>query len=77
MFCLIPLYTIAYPWTRFLLAQLHVDSLLGKTTKKAIRSILEKLPKGSTALNKAYDEAIEGIEGQSLEKSALAKSIIS
>jgi len=68
---------VAYLWIRFLLARLHVDSLRGKTTKKAIKSTLEKLPKGSTALNKAYDEAIERIESQLPEESELAKNVLS
>ena len=76
MFCPI-LNTVAYLWIRFLLALLHVDSLQGKGTKKQIRSTLENLPTGSTALSKAYDEAIERIEGQLPEESALAKSVLS
>jgi predicted ATP-grasp superfamily ATP-dependent carboligase len=45
-------------------------------TKKAIKSTLKSLPKGSTALNKAYDEAIERIEGQLPDESKLAKSVL-
>ncbi|OBT38813.1 hypothetical protein VE00_10966 [Pseudogymnoascus sp. WSF 3629] len=61
----------------FLLARLHVDSLRGKTTKKAIKSTLKKLARGSTGLNIAYNEAIERIKGQLPEESALAKSVLS
>ncbi|KFY41758.1 hypothetical protein V494_02806 [Pseudogymnoascus sp. VKM F-4513 (FW-928)] len=61
----------------FLLARLHVESLRGKMTKKAIRSTLRNLPRGSTALNKAYDEAIERIESQLPEQSELAKTVLS
>ncbi|OBT50512.1 hypothetical protein VE04_09283 [Pseudogymnoascus sp. 24MN13] len=61
----------------FLLARLHVDSLRGKTTKKAVRATLKKLPRGSTALNEAYDEAIERIESQLPEESELAKTVLS
>ncbi|OBT85043.1 hypothetical protein VE02_07148 [Pseudogymnoascus sp. 03VT05] len=61
----------------FLLARLHVDSLRGKMTKKAVRTTLKKLPRGSTALNEAYDEAIERIESQLPEESELAKTVIS
>ncbi|KFY32072.1 hypothetical protein V493_00539 [Pseudogymnoascus sp. VKM F-4281 (FW-2241)] len=61
----------------FLLARLHIDSLRGKTTKKAVRSTLKKLPRGSAALEKAYDEAIERIESQLPEESELAKSVLS
>ncbi|OBT56261.1 hypothetical protein VE04_05107, partial [Pseudogymnoascus sp. 24MN13] len=61
----------------FLLARLHVDSLLGKGTKKEIRSTLKNLPKGSTALSKSYDEAIKRIEGQLPDESARAKRVLS
>ncbi|KFY17788.1 hypothetical protein V492_00386 [Pseudogymnoascus sp. VKM F-4246] len=61
----------------FLLARLHVDSLRGKGTKKEIRSTLKNLPKGLTALSKAYDEAIERIEGQLPEESTRAKRVLS
>ncbi|KFY05234.1 hypothetical protein O988_00146, partial [Pseudogymnoascus sp. VKM F-3808] len=61
----------------FLLARLHIDSLRGKGTKKEIRFTLKNLPKGSTALSKAYDEAIERIENQLPEESARAKRVLS
>jgi hypothetical protein len=35
--------------TRFLLAQLHLDSLIGKRSPKAIKAALGKLPKGLEA----------------------------
>jgi hypothetical protein len=47
-----------------------VDSLLDKDTKKKVRSALDNLSGGSQALNKAYDEAIERIEGQLPGKTA-------
>ncbi|KFZ25020.1 hypothetical protein V502_00512 [Pseudogymnoascus sp. VKM F-4520 (FW-2644)] len=61
----------------FLLARLHVESLRGNMTKKAIRSTLKNLPKGSTALNEAYNEAIKRIESQLPEESKLAKDVLS
>jgi len=64
-------------WIRFLLARFHVDSLRGKMSKKAIKSTLKKFPKGSAALEEAYDEAIERIEGQLPEECELAKSVLS
>jgi hypothetical protein len=67
----------AHDYARFLLARLHVDSLLDKNTKKKIQSTLEKLSKDSEPLNKAYDEAIERIEGQLPGKRARAKSVLS
>ncbi|KAJ5641380.1 hypothetical protein N7490_005380 [Penicillium lividum] len=48
----------------FLLARLHLDSLIGMQSPKAIRAALRKLPKGSNAYDYAYDEAMERIRGQ-------------
>ncbi|KAF2174830.1 hypothetical protein K469DRAFT_756574 [Zopfia rhizophila CBS 207.26] len=47
----------------FLLAQLHLVSLTGKRSLKAIRTALEKLPAGSDAYDHAYEEAMERIKG--------------
>jgi hypothetical protein len=49
---------------RFLLAQLHLDSLIGKRSPKFIRIALEHVPRGSEAYENAYREAMERIEGQ-------------
>ena len=62
---------------RFLLARLHIDSLLDKRTKSKVQSTLEKLSKGPEALHKAYDDAITRIEGQLPDDRALAKSVLS
>ncbi|OGE49580.1 hypothetical protein PENARI_c020G07591 [Penicillium arizonense] len=48
----------------FLLARLHLDSLIGMKSPKAIEIALKKLPKGSNAYDNAYDEAMERIKGQ-------------
>lgn len=48
----------------FLLAQLHMDSLTDKTSPKAIRKALERLPMGSGALDLAYDQAMNRIADQ-------------
>ena len=58
---------------RFLLARLHVDSFLGKRNKHLVLSTLEKLSKGSTALEEAYNEAIERIDGQLADDRSLAR----
>ncbi|KAF3031163.1 hypothetical protein E8E12_000410 [Didymella heteroderae] len=50
----------------FLLARLHVDSLIDKITKAKVKSALSNLSKGSRALDDAYDEAIFRIDGQPL-----------
>jgi len=62
---------------RFLLAQLHIDSLRDKTTPKQIREALEKLPKGSEALVDAYKGAVERIEDQERGLLKLAKQVLS
>jgi hypothetical protein len=49
---------------RFLLAQLHIDSLKDKPTPKLIRLTLKNLPKGLEALSNAYEEVIERINCQ-------------
>ncbi|PSN59030.1 hypothetical protein BS50DRAFT_661069, partial [Corynespora cassiicola Philippines] len=58
----------------FLLARLHVDSLLDKDTKKKVRSALDHLSRGTDPLREAYDGAIERIEGQLPGRAARAKS---
>lgn len=62
--------------SRFLLARLHIDSLSGKTTAKEVKSTLATLSKGADALNDAYHEALERIEGQLAGHSQLAKKAL-
>ena len=69
--------TLAYKAVRFLLARLHIDSLLDKRTKQKVLSTLEKLSKGSAALDEAYSHAIERIDGQLAEDRSLARRTIS
>jgi ankyrin repeat protein len=59
-----------------LLAQLHLDSLKGKWTPKAIRIALAKLPTGSSAYDETYHAAMERVEGQADAKK-LAKQVLS
>ncbi|OBT47113.1 hypothetical protein VE00_03058 [Pseudogymnoascus sp. WSF 3629] len=61
----------------FLLAQLHLDSLKGKKSPKAIRATLNKLPTGSEAYDYAYKDAMERIEGQLPDEEELAKQVLS
>ena len=74
-------YSILHPikltLIRFLLASLHVVFFLDKKTKARVHSTLKELPKGSEALNEAYDEAIRRIESGLPEDSALAKVVLS
>jgi hypothetical protein len=62
---------------RFLLAQLHLDSLIDKTTPRAIRRALEQLPKGSDAINRVYEEAMQRIQSQEAGFQELAKRVLS
>ena len=62
---------------RFLLARLHVDSLLDKRNKQKVLSTLEKLSRGSAALDEAYNEAIKRIDGQLAEDRSLARRALS
>ncbi|MCJ1255063.1 hypothetical protein MMC24_002879 [Lignoscripta atroalba] len=61
----------------FLLAQLHLDSLIGTRSTKALQKALQKLPKGSKAYDQAYKDAIDRIEGQIANSRELAKQILS
>ncbi|KAI9772157.1 MAG: hypothetical protein M1839_002528, partial [Geoglossum umbratile] len=61
----------------FLLAWLHLGSLVGKRSPKAIRAALEKLPTGSGAYDHAYNDAMERINGQIEDSRELAKEVLS
>ncbi|KAI0905418.1 hypothetical protein F4823DRAFT_627840 [Ustulina deusta] len=56
----------------FLLAQLHLNSLQGKRSARAIRNTLSKLGKGSDAYDTAYDDAMNRITGQPADQKDLA-----
>src|SRR5436305_1436961 len=68
---------ITYKIARFLLARLHVDSLLDKRNKQKVLSTLDKLSKGSAALGESYSEAIKRIDGQLAEDRSLARCALS
>jgi ankyrin repeat protein len=57
---------------RFLLAQLHFDSLKGKRSPRALLIALESLARGSNAYNTAYHNAMERIQGQLTDQKDLA-----
>ncbi|KAI8935778.1 hypothetical protein NX059_007298 [Plenodomus lindquistii] len=61
----------------FLLARLHIESLLDKRTKAKVVLTLDNLTKGSTALEEAYKSVIVRIDGQLPEDSATAKRVLS
>ena len=60
-----------------MLAQLHLDSLVGKRSPKAVRAALAKLPIGSEAYDLAYKDAMDRIEGQVSGQEKLAKEVLS
>ncbi|KAJ2984763.1 hypothetical protein NUW58_g5891 [Xylaria curta] len=55
----------------FLLAKLHLDSLRGKRSPKAVRCALGKLAKGGDAYDTAYHDAMIRITGQLQEQAEL------
>ncbi|RYP11922.1 hypothetical protein DL767_011214 [Monosporascus sp. MG133] len=61
----------------FLLAKLHLNSLIGKRSPKAVRAALTKLPTGSEAYDHAYENAMERIESQVSDQEELAKQVLS
>ncbi|KAF1973486.1 ankyrin [Bimuria novae-zelandiae CBS 107.79] len=60
----------------FLLAYLHLKSLVGKRTKANIISTLDNLSKGPEALNDAYSEAIVRIDSQPEDDRISAKNVL-
>ncbi|KAJ3536445.1 hypothetical protein NM208_g6710 [Fusarium decemcellulare] len=61
----------------FLLAQLHLGSLIGKRSPASLKSALKKLPKGSDAYDHAYKHAMERIRGQAGDIEQLAIDVLS
>src|SRR5437763_14099109 len=59
---------------RFLLAQLHVNSLSREDNRRGIRRALQNLPK---ELNKTYDEAMRRIQNQEDQKAKRAEQVLS
>ncbi|KAE8165265.1 hypothetical protein BDV40DRAFT_297588 [Aspergillus tamarii] len=60
----------------FLLAQLHLDSLVGKMSPKALRNAMKRLPTGTDAVNSAYKNAMSRIKGQVADQVELAKNVL-
>ena len=61
---------------RFLLAQLHMNALIGQPTRGHIKEALRHLTKGIDGLDMTYQQAMERIEGQGLHVRELAKRIL-
>jgi hypothetical protein len=62
---------------RFLLPQLHLESLTGKRSPKAVQTALKNLATGSEAYDHAYEDAMERISGQVEDQEELAKQVLS
>jgi hypothetical protein len=62
--------------TRFLLAQLLMDSFRDKLTVRDVKSALRNLPQGSDAYDVAYHAAMERISTQGKGSSDMAKKIL-
>ena len=62
--------------SRFLLAQLHMDSLRDKTSIKSVKKALETLPEGAKGLDLAYDEALKRVDSQRDGFRLLAKRLL-
>ncbi|RDW63402.1 hypothetical protein BP6252_10947 [Coleophoma cylindrospora] len=60
----------------FLLAKLHLDSLVGKRSLTALRNTLTNLRSGSNAYNHAYKDAMIRIQGQLADQEELAKQVL-
>ena len=56
---------------------MHTDSLLDKRTAKDVKTTLARLTKGAAALDAAYREALQRIEGQLDNDRELAKRVLS
>lgn len=61
---------------RFLLAHLHLESLMYKRTPKALCTALEGLPRGSTAYDDTYERTMGRIENQFPDQAGLAKDVL-
>src|SRR3984957_8890630 len=59
---------------RFLLARLHMDSLVGKLNARQVRAALEVLPEG---MDGTYNEAMERVERQDDGRKQLARRVLS
>jgi len=59
---------------RFLLARLHMNSLVTKGTRKAVQEALKNLPK---ELDRTYQEAMQRIKSQNDDDKQLAERVLS
>ncbi|KGO76098.1 hypothetical protein PITC_006410 [Penicillium italicum] len=62
--------------TRFLLAQLHFDSIKKKMTLKQVKNSLSGIRTGVEAYTHAYDDAMDRIKQQGVDASKLAMDVL-
>jgi hypothetical protein len=65
---------IIFLYHRFLMAKLHIDSLISQRSALEVQNALENLP---TEVNATYDEAMKRIQRQSAVDRKLAKRVLS
>ncbi|KAN0072342.1 hypothetical protein V8E54_009271 [Elaphomyces granulatus] len=63
-------------FSRFLLAQLYINSLTDKVTEKQIDTALDNMTMGKEGLDKAYDDTVNRIENQQQGIRELAKNML-
>ena len=63
-------------FSRFLLAQLYINSLTDKFTERKINTALDNMKKGEEGLDKAYDDTVNRIENQGHGIHELAKKVL-
>ncbi|KAF3216760.1 hypothetical protein TWF106_008161 [Orbilia oligospora] len=61
----------------FLLARLHMDSLIGKKSVASIKKLLSRLSAGHGSYDQAYNDAMERVVGQRTDHAELAKQTLS
>lgn len=62
--------------SRFLLAKLHLESIVTKRTPRQVRKALDSLPQGKDAIRETYHQALLRIEGQDSDNRYLADRAI-
>jgi hypothetical protein len=63
-------------FSRFLLAQLYINSLTDKFTEKEINTTLDNMTEGEKGLDKAYDDTVHRICNQEQGTRELAKKVL-
>ncbi|KAN0068732.1 hypothetical protein V8E54_012901 [Elaphomyces granulatus] len=63
-------------FSRFLLAQLYINSLTDKVTEKQIDTALDNMKMGKEGLDKTYDDTVNRIENQQQGIRELAKNML-